>query len=441
VVPGSRIRNPLSIVGAWITTVSAFAFIAFYIAESLNLLASPYSGLFGFVAIPVVFLFGLVLIPIGVMRETRRRKQGRPAWEWPAIDLGRSRTRRVFLAVGVLTIVNLAIVAVAGLGAVHYMETDQFCGQVCHVPMKPQFTAHLEVPHARVGCVKCHVGPGASGMVKAKLNGTRQLYSLVTGTYTRPIPSSPARNIPVAADTCLQCHSPVYPERDVTKVTHEYANDEANTDTETTLVHFTGKNHWHTRPGRVVEFVATDEKKGTIPYIKVTEADGKVTEYFAEDVTAAPAGERRHMDCLDCHSRPSHRFIASPQQAADQAIGNGLVSRSLPFVRREMVAALKTEYPNESAAAEGIRQRLVGFYKPADAAKTAEVEQAIAATTHLYRANVFPEMKLTWGTYLSQIGHSDADGCFRCHDDGHKSRDGKVVKQDCEYCHKEPKAQ
>ena len=59
------------------------------------------------------------------------------------------------LGVLVLTVVNLAIVAVAGLGALHYMETDQFCGQVCHVPMKPEFTAHQLPPHASVDCVTC----------------------------------------------------------------------------------------------------------------------------------------------------------------------------------------------------------------------------------------------------------------------------------------------
>jgi hypothetical protein len=29
-------------------------------------------------------------------------------------------------------------------------------------------------------------------------------------------------------------------------------------------------------------------------------------------------------------------------------------------------------------------------------------------------------------------------GCFRCHDDDHKSRDGKVIGQDCQTCHDMP---
>jgi hypothetical protein len=31
----------------------------------------------------------------------------------------------------------------------------------------------------------------------------------------------------------------------------------------------------------------------------------------------------------------------------------------------------------------------------------------------------------------------DSPGCFRCHDDEHKASDGRVIKQDCELCHKE----
>jgi hypothetical protein len=429
-------RNPVSVAGAWLTTISAFAFIAYYAAEWLELFVSPYSGLLGFVVIPVFFVVGLLLIPIGMWREARRRRRGIAPWQWPAIDLGRSHTRRVALAIVGLTIVNIGIVAVAGLGAVHYMETDSFCGQVCHEPMRPQFTAHTVAPHAQVNCVQCHVAPGAAGMVRAKMNGTRQLISFVTGHVPRPIPSSPARNIPVAADTCMRCHDATRPMRDIVKTTYEYDEDEANSEKVTNTVHFTSKDHWHTQSGRVVEYVATDPKRGTIPYVKVTEADGKTTEYFAEGATSAPAGERRQMDCLDCHSRPAHRFAPSVEQAVDAAIGGGQVDKSLPFVRREMVQALKATYPSDAAADEAIRTRLTSLYK-SDASKAQAAQQAAAAAARLYATNVFPDMKITWGTYLSHIGHTDTDGCFRCHDDEHKTKDGRAIKQDCELCHKD----
>ena len=430
-------RNPVSIAGVWLTTLSAFGFLVYIIVEWFGLVTSPYAGLFGFVAVPAAFLTGLLLIPLGMWREARRRRHGQAPWQWPTINLGRSRARRIVLAVALLTVVNVAVVTVAGFGAVHYMETNQFCGQVCHEPMHPQFTAHQQPPHANVDCVRCHVSPGAAGMVRAKMNGTRQAYEFLTGGFSRPIPSMPARNLPVAADTCAHCHFAGHPDRDITLVKHEYADDESNSDTPTTLLMFTGKIHWHARPDVTVEYIATDEKRETIPYIKVTEAGGKVTEYFAEKVTAPPPGTPRRMDCLDCHSRPAHRFSPAVEGTVDAAIAAGRISRALPFVRREVVTALKSEYPGQEAAADGIRRHLEDFYKSQPSISPSDLNQAIGSAQRLYELNVFPAMKITWGTYQSQFGHSELTGCTRCHDDGHTAKDGRAISGDCDFCHKE----
>ena len=427
-------RNPISIAGAWLTTVAAFAFIAYYAAEYFALLENPYSGIFGFVLVPAAFVAGLLLIPLGIWREARRRRRGETAWRWPAIDLGRSRTRQVLFGVFVLTLVNLAIVGVAGVGALHYMERDQFCGQVCHEPMRPEYTAHLQAPHASVGCVDCHVSPGAAGTVRAKVNGARQAYEYMLGTFARPI-ASPARNIPAAADTCVQCHTAGHPTRDIAIVKHDYADDEANTDTVTSLVMLTSAIHWHARPDVRVEYAATDGSRETIPYVKVTAADGQVTEYLAPGAVA-PSGPLRRMDCIDCHSRPAHSMSTTAERAVDRAIAAGEISAARPFVKRESVAALKTEYANETAAIEGIRRRLTDFYRDKPAAATDQVSAAVASLQRLYRFNVFPEMKITWATYRSQLGHGDVPGCFRCHDDEHKTATGKVIAQECERCHK-----
>ena len=141
------------------------------------------------------------------------------------------------------------------------------------------------------------------------------------------------------------------------------------------------------------------------------------------------------MDCLDCHSRPAHPFGVTAERTVDRAIAAGDIDRSLPFVRREVVAAVKTEYDSEAAALAAIERRLSEFY--ASRGRTPPVTQAIATAQRLYRTHVFPEMKVTWGTYLNQLGHVDTPGCVRCHDDEKKSRDGKFVRQECEICHKE----
>ena len=62
----------------------------------------------------------------------------------------------------------------------------------------------------------------------------------------------------------------------------------------------------------------------------------------------------------------------------------------------------------------------------------------MAGAQDLWSRNVFPAMNVTWGTYPNHTGHVDSPGCFRCHDDEHKSADGAVIGQSCELCHTAP---
>jgi hypothetical protein len=43
-------------------------------------------------------------------------------------------------------------------------------------------------------------------------------------------------------------------------------------------------------------------------------------------------------------------------------------------------------------------------------------------------------MKVTWGLYPNNVGHTDFPGCFRCHDDQHAAGE-KKISQDCNTCH------
>ena len=427
-------RNPISIAGAWLTTLSVCAFVVYLVFEAFGLLASPYAGLFGFMVVPFFFLLGLVLIPVGIWVEGRRRRAGHAAWSWPAIDLGQSRTRAIVGGIAILTIVNIAIVSVASVGAIHYSESNAFCGQVCHVPMEPEAVSHLLSPHSKIKCVDCHVIPTASGFVTAKMNGTRQLYELVTNTYNRPIPS-PRDRIPVPAATCEGCHAPMEPDREVKRVFREHKDNERSTPILSTLMMFSGKSHWHARPDVVVEYVATDKTLATIPYVKVTEG-GKTTEYLAEGATAPPAGQPvRRMDCLDCHNRPAHTMASTAAQVVDRAIVRGEISTMVPFARSQIVDALTEEHPAGTDASQAIVDRLTKVF----GAATPEARQAVETARRLYRENVFPRMNITWGTYTNRLFHVDDGGCFRCHDDTHtvKGDVEKKVRQDCELCHKE----
>jgi hypothetical protein len=437
----SAVRNPVSLIGVAVATAMAVVFLLLLALEFTGQLTNPYAGLLVFVAVPFVFVLGLLLIPIGIWRQHRRIAAGYAPDDWPVIDLRLPRTRSVIVGVALLTIVNVFIVSLAGFGAVHHMESTEFCGQTCHTTMEPEWKAHQASPHSKVACVKCHVGPGASGFVEAKAAGTRQLWHVIINKVPAPV-EAPVRSMPTARETCFGCHSGVKQQGDRLKVIREYSDDETGTETVTTLqMHVGGINpvsgiHWHI--AQQIEYIATDRERQTIPYVKFTDGNGNVKEYAADGVTKEQLaqGERRSMDCMDCHNRPAHTFDPSPERAVDIAIASGNLPRTLPFARREAVAALKDEYGSGAEARDGIDTRLRKAF--ASHAKDPALDRTVTAVQDIYARNVFPAMKVKWATYPNNIGHTFFNGCFRCHDDNHKASDGSVIKQDCETCHAMP---
>jgi hypothetical protein len=448
--PRPLYKNPVSLIGASLVTLSAFLFLFVFALDMFGLHTNPYLGIVFFIVLPALFIVGLLVIPAGMWRERRRRAAGHePAMWWPRVDMGNLRQRRTVFLVAVLTFVNLLIVGLAAYRGIEFMDSPSFCGQVCHTVMEPEFTAYQDGPHSRVRCVECHIGPGAPWFVKSKLDGTRQVIAVMRNTYSRPI-STPVHNLRPARDTCEQCHWPAKFHGDKVDVIREYANDEANTESTTRLlVHVGGSNmlgqgtgiHWHVNVGNRIEYVATDEKRQVIPYVRLTDSQGTVREYRVAGVSDADLakGERRLMDCVDCHNRPSHLFMASPERAVDDAIARGEIPRGLPYVRREAVAALKVGYPDRVTARNEIDKRLRSFYQSnypqLVSVHGGDLEQTVRSTQIMYSRNVFPQMNVTWGTHENNLGHTDSPGCFRCHDDNHKSADGRVIRQDCDLCH------
>ena len=441
-------RTPLSWVGTTVATTAAVLFLIFLALEFFGYLSNPYLGLLVFVALPAAFVLGLLLIPLGLWRAQRRTASGGEV-EWPVLDLRQPHHRRVVTSIFALTLVNVLIVSLAAYGGVHYMESTEFCGEVCHTPMEPQYVAYQDAPHSRVPCVSCHVGSGAQNFVRAKANGTRQLWQVVTGGYTRPIPS-PVHNMRPARETCEQCHWPEKMHGDRPRVIREFADDEANSETVTTFeLHVGGGSeklgvasgiHWHMNLANRIEYVASDPARQTIPFVRLTRRDGSVSEYWAPNTGPAQTagGDVRRMDCIDCHNQPAHRFEPTPERAADNAMAAGLLPRTLPFARREAVAAISAEYPDTEAAMSGIDATLRSFYTNRKTGDQQVIEEAIRATQQVYRRNVFPGMAQKWGTHPDNLGHVFSQGCFRCHDDEHKSSDGRVIRQDCALCHTEP---
>jgi hypothetical protein len=443
------VRNPVSLLGMAIATAMATVFLGLAALHLAGYLTNPYIGLMVFVAIPVAFLAGLALIPLGAWLTARRLARRPGVAEWPVIDLRQPRQRTFALAAVALTAVNVLIVALATYGAVHAMESNAFCGQVCHTTMEPEATAHKVWPHAKVSCTQCHVGPGADSFVEAKLAGTRQLFHVMTNRIPRPVPP-PGELIQSAQATCEGCHWPEKFRGDVVRVVRDYADDEANSENVTTLrLHIGGGSralgvgsgiHWHMNLDNQIDFVAADDREEVIPYVRLTNRRGETREYFAEGATRDSIGGQapRRMDCMDCHNRPAHTFFFSPERAIDSAIAQGRIPRELPFARREAVAAVREMYTDRAGALDAIAARLTKFYASRGNVDPGLVRRAVAATQDVWSSNIFPAMKVAWGTYPNHIGHTDTPGCFRCHDDSHKTADGKVISQDCELCHTLP---
>jgi hypothetical protein len=432
-----------------IATAMATVFLGLAALHLAGFLTNPYIGLLVFVAVPALFVAGLLLIPAGAWWTKRRMARGAGVAGWPVIDFRQPRQRTIALVVVALTAVNILIVGVATYGGVHAMESSAFCGQVCHTTMEPEATAHAVWPHAQVSCTACHVGPGAGSFIEAKLAGTRQLFHVMTNRVPKPVPP-PAELIQTARATCEGCHWPEKFRGDVVRVVRDYLADENNTPTTTTLrLHVGGGSrrlgsgsgiHWHMNLDNQIDFIATDEHEQTIPYVRLTNRQGQVREYFAEGMTRERLAGRptRRMDCMDCHNRPAHTFFFTPERALSAAIAEGRIPRELPFVRREAVNAVRENYPDRERALAAIADRMTRFYADRDNVDQALLRRAVASAQEVWSTNVFPAMKVTWGTYPNHLGHIDSPGCTRCHDDSHKTTDGKVISQDCELCHTLP---
>jgi nitrate/TMAO reductase-like tetraheme cytochrome c subunit len=437
-------------VGLILALASGCVFAALVVIHFFASPGNPYADIVVFVMLPPLFAVGLLLMAIGLRFERRRaRTDDLSEPSWPRVDLNIPETRRALFFVTAATLVSLVVISLASQRAVEYSESEEFCGQACHQVMGPHFTAHQSGLHSRVGCVECHVEPGAQGFLRAKLHGTNQLRLAITNRFPRPVQSPVREGRPNVYTSCEQCHWPDRFIGDVVKVVYEFADDKANSKTMTTLrlhvggpVAGTGSGngiHWHMNRSNVVEYVATDEKLERIPYVRVATPNGEVREYFSKGVNAGDleGKPRRRMGCIDCHNRPAHTFASTPDRAVDAAMGAGLISAQLPFIRREAIRALRVEYPDQDAALAGINRDIrsaLGGGKT-DGVDEAALRQAVAVSQAIYRRNIFPSMKVTWGTYPDRVGHTTSEGCFRCHDDSHVTKDGRTLGQDCEQCH------
>jgi hypothetical protein len=324
------------------------------------------------------------------------------------------------------------------------MDSPQFCGQSCHV-MHPEYTAYKISAHSHVDCVECHIGSGAKSYFEAKVNGTKQLVESASLQSTIPRRfESPVQNLRPAREICEGCHTPARFIGEKLLVKSTFADDEKNTETQTVVVlHLGGRDSLSHSPAFTACTWATSN---TWPPI-----------HAHHDSVGAEAERRRLGDGV-CNCRCGAAFprasardglhrLPQPRGAhlcdrgrrAQPAMAEGAISPDLPWVHKEGLALLKATTPRRTRRARRFPSNcsLLRCQHPEVLASESCARSSLPARNWslLYSQNVFPYMKVTWGTHPNNIGHMSYPGCFRCHDGSHAAKNGTSITQDCAACH------
>ena len=449
----SLLKNYVSFGGFAIVSASLTSIVLLLLIEFTGDTQNPYTALITYIFVPSILVFGLFIVFLGGFLERRRRRSHAPSEiaAFPVLDLNDPRRRRTLLVFLSLAFAFLFMSAFGSYQAYEYTESVTFCGQACHTVMKPEFVAYNASPHARVRCVECHVGGGPEAYLRAKFSGVRQLYGVISGDFSRPI-HTPVPNMRPANETCAKCHWPEKFHGQKLRVFNHYGYDETNSLSQTRLLVNVGGGsasggpvggiHWHMNVANEITYIATDDRRQDIPWVRMKKADGSIVEYMSRTKplteTQIESSSKRVMNCIDCHNRPAHVFL-SPNNAVDRSLEAGKLDISIPYLKSKAVETLTREYSTENEAVAAIKTDLENYYRTAYptlfAQRREAVEAAIVEVQRLYRTYFFPEMKTDWQSHGNNIGHFNTQGCFRCHDGEHFSQDGKMIRNECNICH------
>ncbi|MEW6220527.1 MAG: NapC/NirT family cytochrome c [Thermodesulfobacteriota bacterium] len=448
-------RTPLGLMGVAITTVSASLMLVGLVIDQLGLVDNPYAAIATYMILPAGMVLGLTIIPLAAYLRRRQWHKYGIAKDHLAINLSDHRHRKFLIGFIALTVINVSILAIIGYEGYHFTDSPYFCGVVCHQVMEPEYAAYQRSPHTRVACVECHIGPGADWFVRAKISGLRQVLAVMADSFSRPVPA-PVAHLRPARDTCEQCHWPEkFHGKKVKIFTHFTNRNQVEPEVNEIALHIGGRNprtdafegiHWHVSRNVEVSYLPADEKRSQIARVRVKRPDGSSQEYVKGDIRV-PAGQEqgwRVMDCIDCHNRPTHVY-QMPEERVDFGLLSKRINPEIPGIREDSLIAINRRYDTREEALAHMTEHLLKLqalrgeeqvrrYEP-------DIRQAGEYLLEAYLANVWPEMKVEWGTYKGHLGHQYADegyGCFRCHDEEHSSSDGQSISQDCSLCHDEP---
>jgi hypothetical protein len=463
--------NWISIAGITLGCCALFADFCLIAYDYVQGFSQPYLGLLTYLIVPQFIWIGIFLTAVGAWIERRRRKKQGTAP--PArIDLKTLWQRRYLFLTFVCIFAFLVFTAFGTYKGYHATESVQFCGSLCHTVMNPEYTTYQSSPHAKVRCVECHIGPGATWFVRSKISGLYQVYATIFGVYPKPIPT-PVKNLRPAQETCEECHWPEKFYGAVNLYHVKYLTDEKNTPwTIQMSLKVGGANpangpvggiHWHMIVGSQLEYKAADEQRQIIPWVRITDRSTGESVVYESKRTPLPAMDAVHqggaefhekkyipqiepvppeqewqpirrMDCIDCHNRPTHIFN-SPNDALDVSLWLQRIDASIPFIKLNTVEAL-VRSAGAASKKEGLAQIAEKLGKQYhDYSNQKAIQATISETQKIFQDNFFPEMKTDWRVRFNNIGHHIWTGCFRCHDGNHVSKDGKTISNACDSCH------
>jgi nitrate/TMAO reductase-like tetraheme cytochrome c subunit len=348
-----------------------------------------------------------------------------------------------YIVLGILTLLLLA----GGVHGWEYTNSPQFCGTTCHT-MPPQDVVYKLSPHANVTCEECHIGRASFfDQFSRKTQGIKETYYEVFKLYEYPIRAKALRP---ARDTCEKCHQPETFSDDSLRVLSRFKNDVHNTRESIYLIMKTGGGakreglgrgiHWHIV--NQVEYYATDELGQNIPYVRVHNDDGSVTEYVdvesGFEVSTLDETQLTAMDCATCHNRVTHEFTV-PTESVDLAMSRGVIDPGIPQIHQKALEVLYVKYESRDEAFAAFDE--VGeSYKVTDyyAGHEEQIASAVQALKDIYDRTVFHDQEVDWATHPNNLGHVNSPGCFRCHDGKHLNTEDEAIRLECNVCHSIP---
>jgi len=447
--------HPVSKVGGYLVTFGTISGIIYTVGTLLYHVESPYIGIIFVAVVPPSFLGGLLLIPVGIYLKFKKQQRENPSLAGKPLGKilkslsGEEDVRNRIIIFILFTVVNVALIIVIFIGSLEFMDSAAFCGRLCHSVMAPEYAAYQRSPHARVSCVACHIGPGASWFVRSKISGLRQVYAVMAKTYSRPIPT-PIEHLRPARDTCEKCHWPEKFHSDKLRIITHYADDRENTKIYTAILLKVGGPeaegdrgggiHWHVSSGNRVTYLSEMGERMDIPWVRLERDGQEPVEYSFTgsalsdaEIAAAP---KRTMDCVDCHNRPTHIY-STPDRELETMFRRWPELLSVPYLKRAANEILSRQFDEEAIERGEVGEALAAWYDKhsEENPDPALLKQAAEQVQEIYRQNIWPEMGITWETYPNHIGHTVSPGCLRCHGNNHVTAEGAPVNSDCRLCH------